>query len=121
MSNSFAFVCAVCGKTAGDLSIVTGCASAGGEQRKALVVRSFICEWQRELAGPEVEEFSRLLQERDAAGLFARNIELVPFYCLECDKIYCRDHWECAPAYDDGFYDCTKGTCPKGHTRTMDD
>ncbi len=25
------------------------------------------------------------------------------------------------PEFDDGFYDCTRGTCPKGHPQTLDD
>ncbi|OLS15760.1 MAG: hypothetical protein RBG13Loki_0597 [Promethearchaeota archaeon CR_4] len=42
-------------------------------------------------------------------------------YCPECDKIYCRNHYNAAEEYDDGFYDCTYGTCPQGHRRMIDD
>ena len=45
-------------------------------------------------------------------------------YCPECNLIYCKDHWIMEVKYDDdfpGFYDCTYGTCPKGHRRMIDD
>jgi hypothetical protein len=45
-------------------------------------------------------------------------------YCPECDKAYCGDHIKQEVVMDDedpGFYDCTYGTCPKGHRRMIDD
>lgn len=42
-------------------------------------------------------------------------------YCPECDKIYCREHYNARVEWDDGFYDCTMGTCPRGHERLIDD
>lgn len=42
-------------------------------------------------------------------------------YCPECDKTYCREHFNPVEEYDDGFYDCTYGTCPSGHRRMIDD
>ncbi|MBY9019808.1 MAG: hypothetical protein KGD67_02040 [Candidatus Lokiarchaeota archaeon] len=42
-------------------------------------------------------------------------------YCPQCDKIYCWEHYEAREEYDDGFYDCTYGTCPNGHRRMIDD
>jgi hypothetical protein len=42
-------------------------------------------------------------------------------YCPECDKVYCGDHISTKMEFDDGFYDCTYGTCPKGHKRIIDD
>lgn len=42
-------------------------------------------------------------------------------YCPECDKVYCNAHIRTDVEFDDGFYDCTYGTCPKGHRRIIDD
>ncbi len=43
-------------------------------------------------------------------------------YCPDCDKIYCRSHYDPREEYDEGWwYDCTYGTCPEGHTREIDD
>ncbi len=47
--------------------------------------------------------------------------EGIDAYCPECDKIYCRDHYNAVENYDDGFYDDTDGTCPQGHRRMIDD
>jgi hypothetical protein len=47
--------------------------------------------------------------------------EGIDAYCPECDKIYCRDHYNAVENYDDGFYDDTDGTCPLGHRRMIDD
>jgi len=30
---------------------------------------------------------------------------------------YCRSHWNTETTFDDGFYDATYGTCPRGHRR----
>ncbi len=42
-------------------------------------------------------------------------------YCPECDRIYCWEHYNAREEFDDGFYDCTYGTCPNGHKRMIDD
>lgn len=42
-------------------------------------------------------------------------------YCPECDKTYCWEHYNPREVFDEGFYDCTYATCPKGHTRIIDD
>jgi hypothetical protein len=42
-------------------------------------------------------------------------------YCPNCDRIYCRTHYNVREVWDEGFYDCSKATCPQGHTREIDD
>ena len=46
---------------------------------------------------------------------------LAPFYCPECGQAYCRADWHTYVVFDEGFYDCTIGTCPAGHRHTVDD
>ena len=47
--------------------------------------------------------------------------EGIDAYCPECDKIYCGSHMETREEWDEGFYDCTYGTCPENHTRIIHD
>ncbi len=43
-------------------------------------------------------------------------------YCAKCSLAFCKDHWtEHDVIFDDGFYDCTYATCPKGHRVMIDD
>ncbi len=42
-------------------------------------------------------------------------------YCPECDSIYCPLHYDFEEEWDEGFYDCTYGTCPEGHRRMVHD
>lgn len=47
--------------------------------------------------------------------------EGVDGYCPPCDRVYCRKHYAASDEYDEGFYDCTYGTCPSGHRRMIAD
>ncbi|UCH98488.1 MAG: hypothetical protein JSV88_17025 [Candidatus Aminicenantes bacterium] len=42
-------------------------------------------------------------------------------YCPKCGKIYCARHYQTREEYDEGYYDCTRGTCPRGHKRIIHD
>jgi deoxycytidylate deaminase len=42
-------------------------------------------------------------------------------YCPKCGKIYCSRHYQTREEYDEGYYDCTYGTCPHGHKRIIHD
>jgi hypothetical protein len=42
-------------------------------------------------------------------------------WCPQCALTYCRTHYNVREAWDEGFYDCSRGTCPRGHSRTIDD
>lgn len=47
--------------------------------------------------------------------------EGIDAYCPKCDKIYCNRHYDTREEWDEGFYDCTYGTCPEGHTNLIHD
>jgi hypothetical protein len=47
--------------------------------------------------------------------------ELAPFYCPDCELNYCGKDWRTYVLFDEGFYDCTMGRCPKGHDHMVDD
>jgi len=43
-----------------------------------------------------------------------------PFYCVECDRVFCSHHWVSLPLLDDHALGGTYATCPDGHTRLID-
>jgi hypothetical protein len=53
--------------------------------------------------------------------LYAINPEYAPFWCPKCRASYCSNHLRSFPVFDEGFFDCTRGVCPKGHERTLSD
>lgn len=49
-------------------------------------------------------------------------LDSVDTYCPRCSLAFCSEHWtDIQPVFDDGFYDCTYATCPKGHRIMIDD
>lgn len=53
--------------------------------------------------------------------LIAKDYDGLDFYCPECDKIYCENHYALRPHWERDFYDYTEGKCPNGHKRVVDD
>ncbi len=50
----------------------------------------------------------------DALSVACR--EYAPFWCRECARSYCRDHWKLDAVFDPpGQFDYYRGTCPSGH------
>ena len=60
-------------------------------------------------------------EEPDPAELRRIDWELAPFYCPECERSYCYADWLTYVLFDEGFYDCTMGTCPAGHRHMVAD
>jgi hypothetical protein len=55
----------------------------------------------------------------DAAALHAVDRTWVPFYCHQCDRSFCGEHWDLKATFDWGF-DYYSGTCPVGHPHFID-
>jgi predicted RNA-binding Zn-ribbon protein involved in translation (DUF1610 family) len=68
-----------------------------------------------------MEEVAIALASGSAAALFAVGTEYAPFWCPKCGLSYCRAHYRSYPLFDEGFFDCVEGICPKGHKRTLMD
>lgn len=69
---------------------------------------------------------ARAIAAADARAIHTLDPLWAPFYCAECDKVYCGDHWQVEMEFEDeeglpGWYDCAYGTCPNGHRRLIDD
>lgn len=75
------------------------------------------------LPGIEVDlpTLDAALRAHDVEQIYGLDREYAPFWCRACRKSYCRDCWVVWVDYDEGFYDCTRGRCPDGHERIMDD
>ncbi len=74
--------------------------------------------------GKNLIDFAALIIAEDASALHRANFEYAPFYCPECQVCYCSQHWTTEMVFDDDWtdwYDCTYGTCPKGHRHIIDD
>lgn len=94
------------------------------DKRESLVFRGITLETS--LNVDLANELFKILENQDLLGAhnFMRNyhsLEGMDAYCPECDKIYCWEHYNAWEEYDEGFYDCTYGVCPKGHKRMIDD
>ena len=75
-------------------------------------------------AGVDVAAIDAALRAGDADVLYSISAEYAPFLCRQCGKSYCKDCWEVSVTYADdypGWYEDTRGRCPKGHVRVMDD
>ena len=73
----------------------------------------------------EVAELRRILdmiRAGDLASARGADADFVAFHCRKCSRTYCERCWRIGPMqFDEGFYDCTSGTCPEGHEQTIDD
>ena len=67
------------------------------------------------------ESVARALGLGDPAALYAIDPEYASFWCPGCRASYCGAHFRTEQVFDEGFYDCTYGTCPAGHRRMLDD
>ncbi|HEY6970738.1 MAG TPA: hypothetical protein VJA94_16125 [Candidatus Angelobacter sp.] len=113
--------CSVCGKKA------VAVHPAGSEEK---ILKGIICAGITRAIGIDVQHRDKIfvwLENGDLAA-FHHFMEIdedvdggVDAYCPNCDKIYCRTHYNVIEQFDDGFYDCAYGTCPQGHRRKIDD
>jgi predicted RNA-binding Zn-ribbon protein involved in translation (DUF1610 family) len=64
------------------------------------------------------------VQKADPRAIWRIHDLWAPFYCPECGKSYCQQHWTMSVKFADdypGWYEETSGRCPNGHTRLLDD
>jgi hypothetical protein len=71
--------------------------------------------------GTNVRAIEAALKAQDVEALYKIDPEFAPFLCHRCHKSYCKSCWTVWVEFDEVFYDCTRGRCPKGHERVMDD
>ncbi len=98
-------ICSVCSREAGRLQI------EGDELRRTSFTST--------LTQTATDEARAAIA--DAAALYRIDFELVPFYCPECEAVYCDAHWRREDVFEDGLHDSIRGTCPQGHERMLED
>ena len=108
------FDCAACRHPAGRVELLT-------RRREVKLVATSFLGRSSFLVESRPNDLAEAIRARDAAALFRRDPEFTPFWCPQCSCSYCDRHWAREVAFDDGFYDCTYGTCPAGHRRMLDD
>ena len=98
-------LCSRCGREAGRLTI------EGDTLRRTSFTSTLT---QR--ATPSIREAIA-----SASGLHALDPELAPFYCPDCERSYCGDHWRREDVFEGDFHEAIRGTCPVGHERLLED
>lgn len=128
------FRCAQCGEVAGVVRVARADTPVdmgpplGSEAyaQNGLVLDFFLgTAWQAE-TGEILDSVQALIDQGNVDPLAIREIswrlwEITPFYCPDCGLNYCSKDWDTFVLLDEGFYDCTIGTCPKGHRHMLDD
>lgn len=125
------FRCAACGEMAAVVIAVPAGSSVdmgpqlGREtyERDAVVVDYFHGTVGK-IVDPETLDAVREIitsDEPDPVALRRIDWDIVPYYCPDCDLNYCWADWNAVVLFDEGFYDCSIGTCPRGHRHTVDD
>lgn len=113
--------CSVCGRVEAGFKI--GIPKSGG--KKSLYYIGIIK--QAKFSLNDAKKIFQWLEEDKIAEVHAdvqKSIDLeegIDAYCPKCDKIYCYQHYKVQEVWDEGFYDCTYGTCPLGHKRIIND
>lgn len=90
-----------------------------------LSLSGFLWESINEAVGHEgLQALEEALRRHSPSALYRLNQLWAPFYCPECDRCYCVNHWRVTRRFDDdfpGWYDSAAGICPQGHSRLLDD
>ncbi len=112
--------CSMCGKISVDYKIGFG----RFDDLESLVYSGIT--HSRSLRKDLANELFKILEKKNLLGIHQfmqkyHSSEGLDAYCPQCDKIFCWEHYNVREEYDDGFYDCSYGTCPNGHRRMIDD
>lgn len=111
------FWCRECGRPAGTLTLMLGTSPVSDEPHLSLFLQTFLGTTGR-LVDDE-DAVRSAISAADAEFFRKLSFELVPFWCFDCKQTYCGTHWDHWPEFDDGFFDCFRGRCPKGHGQLL--
>lgn len=108
--------CAICGLKTTYISI----------RKNGLVVSSPLRSFGVTVPAKKIAEFELQIKNNDLVNLHkflvGQKYDGLDFYCPDCDKIYCENHYILKPVWDFAdFYDYTEGECPDKHRRILDD
>ncbi|MDO8740937.1 MAG: hypothetical protein Q7J54_05200 [Candidatus Woesearchaeota archaeon] len=111
--NGFLLKCGVCDQKAAVVDIY----KKYKEMRISSALRSFV------IKSKQLEDIIISFKKKDLGFIhqYLINCNGLDGYCPDCKKVYCHDHWQLNSIFDGSFSDYTKGECPKGHKRILDD
>jgi hypothetical protein len=131
------FACAECGETAATVSLVPPgrplpWTAADIPDGRGETLTSGADQWRLQISGGPHPMWvwpvrnplplPAILDAADLDDLAATDPEYANFRCPTCRAAYCACHWTDVHATtDEGFYDATYGTCPRGHGVLIDD
>ena len=125
ITESARFNCAECGELAATLELFEPTAEPAGPDDLGHD------HWRLRAHGPvpvthwilrDLDALRTALRAGTVAALLGVDPEYVGFWCPQCAAVYCAQHWSpIEREMDEGFYDATYGTCPKGHRVMLDD
>lgn len=119
--SAFELPCSVCGATA----VVWKRGTSRWMNGEGVIYEGITMGTQHPLSHLEVVFGLLSADEIDTLDEYAREhlqmSEGMDAYCPQCRRVFCRAHYNVQETYDEGFYDCTYGTCPAGHRRMIDD
>lgn len=115
------FDCAECGHPAGRVefrgpSVELG---IGNTMGPGVVVTSLLGMKVARVEPEDADRVAAAVAAHDVAVL--HGFEFTPFWCSQCAESYCDRHWVTEDVMDEGFYDCTYGTCPMEHRTIIED
>ena len=114
------FHCVLCNELAGTVEILPATHPEALSKSPTIAIKDFIGTEHVVISG-DLSRLETALRNSDAAALYKIDRLWAPFYCAECSKIYCRNHWKIFPVYDGDFFDCSYGYCPEDHKRLIED
>jgi len=114
------FHCALCNQLAGTVELLPATHPEALSKKPTIAIREFVGIEHVAVSG-DLSQLETALRNSDAAALYKVERLWAPFYCPECLRVYCRNHWKIFPVYDETFYDCSYGYCPEDHKRLIDD
>jgi hypothetical protein len=118
-----AVLCSVCAEVAARFAALGAGEGTGIGTRDARLERTgWFGTCLRPMPLAQAEAWIVRIGSEPLAALADEEQDLFGFVCGECGVAYCGRCWDIGPPlFDEGFYDCTRGTCPKGHEQTLDD
>lgn len=119
---SAGFHCAICDSLAGTVELLPpGHADGLGKGTATIFLKDFIGTEKVVVSDEQSAAVNAALSKGDPAALYQVERLWAPFYCPTCAAVYCLKHWVVIPQYDEEFFDCSYGWCPKGHKRMLED
>jgi len=118
------FHCSICEALATHVELFVSSSieeGRSGEPGGFLRAMGFIGEIEMVVSAEKIDELQGYMRRKSAQEMHEIYIKYAPCFCLQCERAYCKDHWVMSLEFDDGFYDCTRGSCPAGHEQLLDD